>query len=258
VSADVVRVAVVTGAGSGIGRAAAELFATNGCNVVVNDLRDDLLAWTDGDERYARVAGDVSSDEVNADLVTCALDSFGRIDSFFANAGRVGTLPWTADGALERLDEILAVNVRGVAAAVRRAAPALAAVEDGWKTIVATASTSGFRADPGNWAYNASKAAVVNMVRAAAIDHARLGVRVNAVAPGPTATGMTQGLRNNPGVLDEMIRRIPLGRFGTPTELAQVAWFLSTPASSFVTGQTIICDGGISAHVPHFPLDLVR
>ena len=107
-------------------------------------------------------------------------------------------------------------------------------------------------ADPGSWAYNASKAAVVNLVRAAAIDYATHGIRINAVAPGPTVTGMTSGLEAHPALYADMTRRVPMQRWGQAREQAQVAWFLTSPDASFVTGVTIPCDGGISANVGHF------
>jgi NAD(P)-dependent dehydrogenase (short-subunit alcohol dehydrogenase family) len=178
------------------------------------------------------------------------MSRFGRLDAVALNAGMVGTRPFEEDGAMEALDRILAVNVRGVALGIRHAAPALRA--SGGGAIVATASTSGMMGDPGNWAYNASKAAVINLVRAAAIDYANQGIRVNAVAPGPTLTGMTEGLARLPELFEEMTRRIPMQRWGLPREQAEVIWFLASPAASFVTGVTIACDGGITANAGHF------
>lgn len=243
------RVAIVTGAGSGIGRAAAELFAERGFAVVVNDLTESALAWTQGREGLATVTGSVADDELNRTLVDTALERFGRLDVAVLNAGIVGSPPLEADGAMDRLDEVLAVNVRGVASGIRHAAGAMRARDGG--AIVATASTSGLAADPGSWAYNASKAAVINLVRAAALDYAHLGVRVNAVAPGPTTTGMTSGMATTP-LYEDLRRRVPMQRWGEPREQAEVIWFLASPAASFVTGVTVPCDGGISANVGHF------
>jgi NAD(P)-dependent dehydrogenase (short-subunit alcohol dehydrogenase family) len=183
-------------------------------------------------------------------MVRAALDRWGRLDWAFLNAGVVGSPPIEGEGAAERLDQILAVNVRGVMLGIRHCAPAMRA--SGGGAVVATASTSGLRADPGSWAYNASKAAVVNLVRAAAIDYATHGIRVNAVAPGPTITGMTRGLEQAPQLHADMTRRIPMQRWGSAREQAQVAWFLCSDDASFVTGVTVPCDGGISANVGHF------
>ena len=244
------RVAVVTGAASGIGRAAAELFAERGWGVVVVDQRDDALAWAAGDDRLLAVPGDVATEATNDAMVAAAVEHFGRLDAAVLNAGIVGSPPMEDPAAPARLDQILAVNVRGVMLGIRAAAPALRAAGGG--AIVATASTSGLRADPGSWAYNASKAAVVNLVRAAALDYATHGIRVNAVAPGPTETGMTAGLQDRPALYEDMRRRIPLQRWGTAREVAEVMWFLVSPAASFVTGVTVPCDGGVSANAGQF------
>lgn len=118
--------------------------------------------------------------------------------------------------------------------------------------IVAVASTSGIGGDPGMWAYNTSKAAVINLVRATAIDYALRGVRINAVAPGPTETPIIGTRRSSPEGYADLIRPIPMQRLGTPGEQAEVAWFLASPAANFITGHTIICDGGVTASTGQF------
>jgi NAD(P)-dependent dehydrogenase (short-subunit alcohol dehydrogenase family) len=198
------------------------------------------------------VTGDVSTVESNDAMVQAAVDRFGRLDAAVLNAGIVGSPAIEAEGAVERLDQVLAVNVRGVMLGIRSSAPALRA--SGGGAIVATASTSGIRADPGSWAYNASKAAVINLVRAAALDYAMQGIRVNAVAPGPTDTGMTRPLLSRSEAAWDSIRsRVPMQRYGEPRELAEAIWFLASPAASFITGVTLPVDGGVSANAGHFP-----
>ena len=252
------RVAVITGAASGIGRACAELFAQRGCGVVAADLPDVDFAWAeqavaDGQRQIVVFRGDASDDASNAALVQRALDEWGRLDVAVLNAGVVGSPAIEEPGALERLDQILAVNVRGVVSGIRNAAPAMRATGES-PAIVATASTSGLGGDPGSWAYNASKAAVINLVRAAAMDYGVYGIRINAVAPGPTETGMTAGLQRAPELHESLRRRIPLQRWGLASELAEAAWFLSSPAASFIHGVTLPVDGGLSANAGHFDL----
>lgn len=242
---------MITGAASGIGRACVELFASRGCAVVAVDLPSADLSWLDGVENAVPCPGDVSNDADNAAMVRRALDAFGRLDIAVLNAGIVGSPPIEGDGALERLDEILAVNVRGVVSGIRNAAPAMRDTGES-PAIVATASTSGLGGDPGSWAYNASKAAVINLVRAAAMDYGVHGIRINAVAPGPTDTGMTAGLKTLPDAYEAMRRRIPLQRWGKASELAEAVWFLASPAASFIHGVTLPVDGGLSSNAGHF------
>jgi meso-butanediol dehydrogenase/(S,S)-butanediol dehydrogenase/diacetyl reductase len=251
------RVAVITGAASGIGRACVELFTERGCGVVAVDLDGADWSWLPAGAEVETVAGDVADEAVAAAMVAAAQTRWGRLDVAVLNAGVVGGPGFEEPGALDRLDRVLAVNVRAVAAGIRHAAPAMRATGDA-PAIVATASTSGFGGDPRNFAYNASKAAVMNLVRAAAIDYGSLGIRVNAVAPGPVETGMTARLQQAPAIHRAMARRIPLQRWGQPRELAEAVWFLTSPAASFVHGVVLPVDGGLSADAGHFELPEVE
>jgi len=145
----------------------------------------------------------------------------------------------------------MAVNARGVVLGIRCAAPVIAA--HGGGSIVVVGSTSGIRADPDRWAYNASKAAAINLARAAALDWAQRGVRVNVLAPGPTLTPILQGGKPTSDHLDELSRSIPLHRLGRPEEQAEAIYFLASPAASYITGAVLMCDGGVTANVGLFP-----
>jgi NAD(P)-dependent dehydrogenase (short-subunit alcohol dehydrogenase family) len=145
----------------------------------------------------------------------------------------------------------MAVNARGVVIGIRCAAPVIAT--HGGGSIVVVGSTSGVRADPDRWAYNASKAAAINVARAAALDWAHRGVRVNVLAPGPTLTPILQGGKPTTDHLAELSRSIPLHRLARPEEQAEAIYFLASPAASYITGAVLMCDGGVTANVGLFP-----
>lgn len=244
-------VAIVTGAGAGIGKATALLLHERGHRVLAADVSAQALAWADGMADVIPFVGDVSTDDDNEAMVAAATDAWGRLDVLVLNAGIARRTHWTADDAVEAFDRIMAVNARGVVLGIRHGAPAIAA--SGGGAIVVVGSTSGVRADPERFAYDASKAAAINAARAAALDWAVRGVRVNVMAPGPTMTGILQGGRVSPEHLAELTRNIPLQRMGTPQEQAEAICFLCSPAASFITGAVLMCDGGVTAQAGIFP-----
>ncbi|MBW0103584.1 SDR family NAD(P)-dependent oxidoreductase [Pseudonocardia sp. KRD291] len=241
-------VAVVTGAGSGIGAATALRLATDGATVVLTGRTADKL------ESIVAGAGDIagnmvvrvvdSSDEsAVAELFASVVAEFGRLDTLVNNAavatpGAV-TETDTADWA-----QVMRVDVDGVFFGCRAAVPHL--VETGG-SIVNVASVSGMGGDWNNVAYNAAKGAVVNMTRAMAMDHAADGVRVNAVSPSLTMTDMTAGMTDDEDLMARFADRIPMGRAGQPEEVADVIAFLTGPDARFVTGVNLPVDGGLSA-----------
>lgn len=177
------RVTIVTGAASGIGRATGELLAAGGASVVAVDLDVERLSWASKHEQIAVVAGDVCSAELNAEAVSVALRRFGRLDASVLNA-RIPVSGDLVDGPIDAFDRSFEVNVRAVLLGIRAAVPAMRATGAGGR-IPVTASTSGLAADPSMWAYNAAKAAVINLVRAAAVDLAAEAITVNASARDP-------------------------------------------------------------------------
>jgi NAD(P)-dependent dehydrogenase (short-subunit alcohol dehydrogenase family) len=244
------RVAVVTGAASGIGRATAEQLLEAGASVVGVDLGDAGLAWLDGRGRAAAVAGDVSTRACNDAMVACATSRFGGLDTLVLNAGVASFCP-VEQIAPEHLEHVLAVNVRGVLLGLQAGLPALRQAEA--PAVVVTSSISGIAGDPFMSAYCTSKAAVSNLVRAAAVELGREGIRINAVSPGATLTTMTKPLLSAQTEANDLFRRrIPLKRFADPSEIAAVITFLASPAASFVTGAIVPVDGGVTANVGQF------
>ncbi|MEU2299805.1 SDR family NAD(P)-dependent oxidoreductase [Streptomyces antibioticus] len=240
------RVALVTGAASGIGAATARLFVERGHRVVAVDVDKEGLVALEELDGVATLVGDVAEEATNTAAVRLAVDRFGRLDTAVLNAGIGGAGPLESPGAIERFDRLFAVNVRSVALGIRAAVPALRAAGGG--AIVATSSVSGLRGDPGTWGYNATKAAVINLVRGTAVDYAAEGIRINAVAPGGTETALTAAQVADPHFSALITGRIPAHRWASPREQAEVIWFLTSPAASYVTGVTVPVDGGLSAN----------
>ena len=243
---------MVTGAASGIGRAVIAAFVRSGGSAVAVDRDADTLGWVADDglaDRVAIVVGDVTSNETNVAAVNLALERFGRLDSAIFNAG-VSMGGGLLDLPMEDFDRTMNVNVRAVALGIRSVTPAMRAAGAG--RIVVTASTSGIGGDPNMWAYNTTKGAVINLVRAAAIDLGPDGITVNAVCPGPTETPMTSRLQSLPEVHEDLRRAIPLQRWGQPEEIAAMIVFLASREASFVNGAIIPVDGGITASTGQF------
>jgi NAD(P)-dependent dehydrogenase (short-subunit alcohol dehydrogenase family) len=246
------KVAIVTGAANGIGRAAAARFAAEGAKVLLVD-RDDRV----GDvarslgASAAAVVADVSSEADTARYVAEAVARFGGVDVVFANAGVEGTVAPLAALSVEAFDRVLAINVRGVFLALKHAAPRLA--ERGGGSVVVTSSVAGLVGSPGLGAYVASKHAVIGLVRTAALELAAQRIRVNAVNPGPIENRMMRSIEEQaaPGagasVKERFTAMVPLNRYGTNEEIAALALFLASDESSYCTGNVFVADGGLVA-----------
>ncbi len=250
------KVALVTGGANGIGRATALGFARLGAKIVVVDREAEAGESTAGAIRRQGseaifVAADVTrSADVQA-YVKAALDAFGAIDCFHNNAGIEGKLAPTAEYDEAVFDSVIAVNVKGVFLGLRHVLPVMLRQKRG--AVVNTASVAGLVATPGMPAYVASKHAVIGLTKAAAGEVARAGVRVNAVCPGPIDTRMIHALEatlnpSDPGmVATAYAKAIPLGRYGTPEEIANTVLFLCSDLASNITGAQYVVDGGRTA-----------
>ncbi|HYD37743.1 MAG TPA: SDR family oxidoreductase [Allosphingosinicella sp.] len=246
------KIAIVTGAGSGIGRASAIRFAAEGAKVICADLKgQDETAAAIGGSALAALADAGSEDDVQ-DLVQTALERFGGLDVFFANAGISGGLASIFEQGVEDWQEILRVNLISPSLAIRYAAPPMK--ENGGGSIICTASVAGLRAGAGGPAYSASKAGVINLVRVAATQLAGANIRVNAICPGLIETGMTRPVyeyaraRGKEALIGHLN---PLKRGGLPDEIAAAALFLASDEASYVNGHALVVDGGLSVSHPY-------
>jgi meso-butanediol dehydrogenase/(S,S)-butanediol dehydrogenase/diacetyl reductase len=240
------KVVIVTGAGSGIGAATAKRFAEEGAAVVLAGRTRDKLERTAADipegRRLVR-ATDVSKlDEVQA-LVADALARFGRIDVLINNAG-VAPEGKITEASVEDWRDVMGTDLDGVFFCCRAAMPELIKTKG---CVVNVSSVSGLGGDWSLSFYNAAKGAVTNFTRALAMDHARDGVRVNAVCPSLTRTGLTEDMYADPALMRKFAERIPMGRGAEPEEIAAVIAFLASDDARFVTGVNLPVDGGLTA-----------
>lgn len=240
------KTVLVTGAASGIGRATVRRFADEGANVVLVDLDGDALAGAARDLPAALVlthVADTSTKDAAMAAVAAAIAKFGALDVLVNNAGIASSGDITQTDEAD-FDRVMAVNVGGYFHMSKAAMPALVAAKG---AIVMTSSVSGLGGDWEMFAYNTSKGAVTNMVRAMAMDAAKHGVRVNAVNPSFTDTGMTQDMQDDEALVAKFRERMPLGAPGRPEDVAAAIAFLASDDARFVTGVNLPVDGGLSA-----------
>ena len=245
------KVALVTGGASGIGLATVRAFAEAGAAVAIADINEDAArAAADNLVAAGHKAIGIRCAVVNgadaAAMVEQAVSSFGRLDAAFNNAGIHVAMAETADVEGSDFDRIIAINLRGIFTCMKHELRRMR--EQGSGVIVNCSSQSGFVGLPGLGAYTASKHGVIGLTKAAALEYAPRGIRINCICPGTTETPLVRGLvEQEPGRLDAVIKDIPLGRMGREEEIASAVLWLCSPGAGFMVGQTLMPDGGYTA-----------
>jgi NAD(P)-dependent dehydrogenase (short-subunit alcohol dehydrogenase family) len=238
------KVAVITGAGSGMGAAFARKYLAEGARVVAADIsgNQDAVAKELGTDCVA-VHADVSNGADVQAMLNTAISKFGRLDILCNNAGIDGAMALTGDYREEDFDLIWSINGRGVFLGMRHAIPLM--LKSGGGSIINTASMASVVAFPQMVAYCAAKGAVLMMTKTTAVEYAARGIRVNAICPGVIRTGITTHMPKE--YIDAVAKVTPMGRIADASEVAQLAVFLGSDESSFITGTSVLIDGGYTA-----------
>jgi len=241
------KVAVITGAGQGLGRAYALVFAKQGADIVVNDVNEEnaknvVKEVEEIGRKAIAVVVSVDTMENGEKLINTALDKFGKVDILVNNAGITRTA-MLHKMTKEEWDQVISVNLTGVYNCLRAVAPHM--MERKYGKIISVTSVAGIRGTMGQINYGAAKAGVIGLTKSAARELCKYGINVNAVAPGVIETAMTKVIRDNEKFSKKYLSDIPLGRFGTPEDVAKVAAFLASDDASYMTGQVLSVDGGI-------------
>jgi NAD(P)-dependent dehydrogenase (short-subunit alcohol dehydrogenase family) len=247
---------IITGAGSGIGRAASLLFTKEGAKLIAVDrsesVKETAKLVSDAGGTVEAVMADAGSENDVKAFIDKAVSKYGRLDAIWANAGVSGGLVPLADQTVEQWQEVLRINLIGPFLAVKHAMPHMIRQKSG--AIVLTASVAGLKAGASGHPYAASKAGVISLVQTTAYSLSGTGVRINAVCPGLIETGMTKPIFDNAkqrGTDGKIGQLNPLKRAGQPHELAAMGLFLASDEASYVNGQAIPVDGGLTASMPY-------
>ncbi|MEW8971905.1 SDR family NAD(P)-dependent oxidoreductase [Mesobacillus jeotgali] len=241
------KTAIITGGASGIGRAAALRFAHEGAQVVIGDLNVDggratagLIEEQGGSALFAEI--NVSDSKQMKELISVTVETFGKLDILFNNAGIGNPNVKSVDLAEEEWDQIIDINLKGVFLGIKYAVPEMK--KTGGGAIINTSSLLGIKGQKYLAAYNASKAGIILLTKNAALEYGRDGIRVNAIAPGVIDTKIIDGWKNDERKWPIISRANALGRIGTPEEVADAVLFLASDEASFITGATLSVDGG--------------
>src|SRR5947207_14044149 len=242
------RVALVTGAGSGMGLAAAQAFAAEGAAVALVDSNESAVRTATAQlvaagHKAIAVRCDVSDEAQVKAMVEQTVSGFGRLDAAFNNAGIQSPVAEVADASVEEFDRVNAVNLRAIFSCMKY--ELLQMREQGSGSIVTNSSLGGLVGIAGRAIYHAGKHGVLGLTKSAALEYASRGIRINAVCPGIIDTPMVAGmLASQAEAMKEMMRDVPIGRLGRPEEIAAAVLWLCSPGASFVIGHALVVDGG--------------
>ena len=247
---------VITGAGSGIGRAAAQLFAKEGGSLIIVDrsesIHETAKLVSDAGGTVQAVTADAGSESDVKAFIDKAVSAYGKLDAIWANAGVSGGLVPLLEQTVEQWQELLRINLIGPFLAIKHSMPHM--IKQGHGSIICTASVAGLKSGASGHPYASSKAGVISLVQTTAYSLSGTGVRINAVCPGLIETGMTKPVFDRAkqrGTEDKIGQLNPLKRAGQPHELAAMGLFLASDEASYVNGQAIPVDGGLTASMPY-------